>query len=267
LMREYPNFNIVGEQWTLNPAYIAPWQRSASGPEGSCLPSLFDFPLQRALVDALVEEESWWGGWFKLYEALAQDFQYEDPASLVTFPDNHDMDRFYRQIGEDLNLYKLGMAYLATVRGIPQIYYGTELLFVNSEKDDHGTIRIDFPGGWAGDTINGFTREGLSTDQLDAQAFTRTLLQWRKTASAVHQGKLEHYGPVDGVYVYFRYDQDQRVMVILNKNTGPHSLDMTRFAESMGNSKSGTDVLSGVEYNLNRPLELPPRAPLILELK
>ncbi len=266
VMQEYPNFNLVGEEWTMNPAYIAHWQKGNNRGYPSCLPSMFDFPVQKALVDALNEKESWWGGWFKLYEAVAQDFQYPDPNNLVVFPDNHDMDRFYRQINSDPDLFKLGMAFIATTRGIPQIYYGTELLFYNSEEGDHGTIRIDFPGGWDGDLVNGFAGEGLSMVQADAQKFTKTLLNWRKTASAVHNGDLTHYGPKDGVYVYFRYNADQRVMVILNKNDEPTSLDLSRFAEHIAGAQSGTDVLSGQQYTMQGSIDLPARTPLILEL-
>ena len=267
VMKEYPNFNIVGEEWTMNPAYIAYWQRGNKRGYPSCVPSMFDFPTQKALVEALKEEESWWGGWFKLYEAMAQDFQYAEPYNLMIFPDNHDMDRFYRQIGEDLNRYKLGMAFMATTRGIPQIYYGTELLFNNTEKDDHGTIRIDFPGGWEDDAVNGFTGEGLNADQREAQQFTRRLLKWRKTATAIHTGKMTHYGPQDGVYVYFRFNADQRIMVILNKNEAPYELSFDRFKETLGQSAGGINIMTKSFVSLDEKLTLEPMQPLIIELE
>lgn len=267
LMKEYPNFNIVGEEWTMNPAYIAYWQKGNKRGYPSCVPSMFDFPVQKALIDALTEEESWWGGWFKLYEAIAQDFQYADPYNLMIFPDNHDMDRFYRQIGKDLDRYKLGMTFIATTRGIPQVYYGTELLFNNSEKDDHGTIRIDFPGGWNGDEVNGFTGVGISPDQREAQMFTRRLLKWRKSATAVHSGELTHYGPKDGVYVYFRSNADQRIMVILNKNEAPYELVLDRFEDSLNGSTGGTNILSNSLLFFNESLSLEPMQAMVIVLK
>lgn len=266
IMTEYPNFNIVGEEWTLNPAYIASWQKGNWKGYPSCMPSMMDFPVQKALVDALTEEESWWGGWFKLYEAVAQDFQYADPGNLVIYPDNHDMDRFYRQIDSNLANYKLGMAFMATTRGIPQIYYGTEILFYNKVKDDHGWIREDFPGGWPGDKVNAFTGVGLTADQKEAQDFTKALLNWRKNSEIVHAGQLIHFGPRDGVYVYFRYLGDKKVMVILNKNKEAYSLKVDRFQEIMKGANSGLEVLTNKKLAWTDAIELTPNSPMIIEL-
>lgn len=265
VMKEYPNFNIVGEEWTLNPAYISHWQRGNKRGYPSCVPSMFDFPVQRALIDALNEEESWWGGWNKLYEAIAQDYQYPEANNLMIFGDNHDMDRFYLQVGEDLAKYKLGMTFLLTTRGIPQIYYGTELLMVNSEKDDHGLIRIDFPGGWKGDATNGFTGKNLPEDQKEAQAFLKKVLNWRQTAEVVHDGSLLHYGPEKATYVYFRKRGDKNLMVVLNKNKEAIELGLERFQEGIGNADMGTDILSGKEVSLITPLKLSPMTPMIIE--
>ena len=267
IMEEYPDFNVVGEEWYGMPSIVAYWQKGKNNPNGytSDLKSLMDFPLQVALVKALNEVEGWGTGWIGLYEMLAQDFLYADPYNLVTFPDNHDMMRFYSQIGEDFDKFKLGLAFILTTRGIPQIYYGTEILMTSDS--DHGIVRTDFPGGWKGDKINAFTNEGLTSQQKEAKQFFKKLLSWRKGATAIHTGKLTHFVPNEGVYVYFRYNEAQRIMVILNKNLTDYKLDLNRFEEMLKGVQQGTDVLSGTLYKLEESLKLPANAPLILELK
>ena len=266
IMEEYPDFNIVGEEWNNNPAIVAYWQRGKNNPNGytSDLRSLMDFPVQVACTEALVEEESWGKGWIKLYEMIANDFQYADPDNLVIFPDNHDMQRFYSQINEDFDLFKLGIAFYLTSRGIPQFYYGTEILMTSS--GDHGIIRTDFPGGWAGDKVNARTNAGLSDQQIAAKNYFKNLLQWRKDKSVIHTGKLMHFTPHDGVYVYFRYNADEKVMVVLNKGE-KKSLELGRFSEMLGGIKTGKDIISGQSHSLETSLTLPAKAALILELK
>jgi Cyclo-malto-dextrinase C-terminal domain./Alpha amylase, catalytic domain. len=149
----------------------------------------------------------------------ANDFLYANPANLVTFPDNHDMSRFYTQVGFDRSLLELGLAYVSTFRGIPQIYYGTEVLMANpADNDDHGIIRSDFPGGWVEDRVSAFSGLGLSKEQRETQGFVKKLLNWRKQNEVIHKGKLVHYFPEDGVYVYFRVLGAKKVMVLLNRN-------------------------------------------------
>ncbi len=265
LMEEYPNLNIVGEEWVLKPAQVSYWQAGKQNANGyvSYLPSLMDFPLQSAMSRSLNAEN----GWEQLYETLSQDYLYPDPDNLVVFPDNHDMSRIFSQVNEDIALFKMANIYVATTRGIPQLYYGTEILMKNPGTDDHGIIRSDFPGGWKGDEVNGFTGKGLTAEQKDAQAFTKKLLNWRKSASVVHYGKMMHFIPQDNVYVYFRYNDKGKVMVILNKNTSPYQLKLDRFAEMLGGITEGTDALSGKTYSLTGPIDLPIRQGLILELK
>ncbi|AKD04556.1 glycoside hydrolase family 13 protein [Pontibacter korlensis] len=271
VMDEYPNFNIVGEEWSLNPAIVSYWQRGKKNYNGyvSYLPSLMDFPVQNAMVEALRDDEkSWDTGWLKLYNTLATDFLYPEPENLVVFPDNHDMDRIYTQLNQDADLTKQAIAYILTTRGIPQLYYGTEILMHNSEKGDHGIIRTDFPGGWSGDKVNAFTGKGLTKEQLDMQQYMKKLLNWRKDAKVIHTGKLTHYAPYKGVYVYFRHNGPEKVMVILNKNELPYELELEKFAPQLQGVKQTTDVISGKAYNLNQSkLALPIKAPLILELK
>ncbi len=267
IMNEYPNFNIVGEEWTLNPAIIAKWQRGKENPDGyvSCMPSMFDFPLQDAVRRSLTQKDSWNSGWIVAYEALSNDFLYSDPFNLVTFPDNHDMDRFYTQIGEDFELFKMGMVYFACMRGIPQFYYGTEILMTNSVPGNHGLIRTDFPGGWTGDEKNAFTGKGLSKQEAEAQAFVKELLGWRKNSRIIHEGNLMQYAPVDDVYVFFRYLNDEAVMVILNKSQEKRSFQPDNYPERLDSVDAGFDVLAHQTVDLNN-FTLQAKSAYIIEL-
>ena len=275
LMVEYPDFNMVGEEWTDNPAGMAYWQAGNVNRDGyvSYLPSLMDFPLQNAMRWGLsTAEDSKMedlrpGGLLYLYRALANDFIYPDPAALVIFPDNHDMSRIYTQLGEDYDLFRMAMAYVLTMRGAPQIYYGTEILMANPGTEDHGTIRSDFPGGWAGDHVNAFTGAGLNEQQLEAQAFLKTLLTWRRDKDVIHSGQLTHFVPEDGTYVYFRHDADESVMVVLNKNAEETELDLSRFNERLKGYEKALNVISGKTLQLGSTLKLPARSVLVLELR
>lgn len=269
IMDEYPHFNIVGEEWNGDQAIVAFWQRGKKNANGyvSCLPSLMDFPLQGALWGAL-DKDANEGSWNYLYETLAGDFQYADPYNLVVFPDNHDMDRFFTRVGEDLALLKLGITYIMTTRGVPQLYYGTEVLMSNTgHPGDHGIIRTDFPGGWQGDAINAFTGKGLTAKQQEAKAFIKKLLNWRKTATVIHTGKLTHFIPEDGVYVYFRYNANQNVMIVLNKSDKAQSLDLARFTESLSGYTKGKDIISDKNITLDKTLTVPAKTPLVLVLE
>ncbi|MCW9707152.1 glycoside hydrolase family 13 protein [Fodinibius salsisoli] len=269
IMEEYPNFNIVGEEWSVDPLTIAKWQRGSDLPTdfGSCLPSMMDFPIQVSLVEALTQKESWDNGFINLYEKLSSDHLYPNPQNLVIFPDNHDMDRFYRQVNEDYDLYKMGLTYIMTMRGIPQFYYGTEILMSNEKSHDHGQIREDFPGGWISDKSNAFSGQGLSEHKKEAQGFVKKLLNWRKDHPVIHDGKMMQFAPKhDGLYVYFRYNKQQRVMVILNKNNKETPIATDYYHEMTGDYNQGTDVVSGITYSLDK-LTVPGRSALILELK
>lgn len=269
IMEEYPNFNIVGEEWSVDPLVISKWQKGNDKPTdfGSCLPSLMDFPIQTNLVKALTEKEDWGSGFVNLYETLSFDYAYSNPMDMVIFPDNHDMDRFYRQINQDFDLFKMGLTYVMTMRGIPQFYYGTELLMSNEKAHDHGQIREDFPGGWESDSKNGFTGKGISAKKKEAQQFVKKLVNWRKENPVIHSGKLMQYAPKgDGIYIYFRYNQNETVMVILNKNEKPISIDSDYYYERLSGFESGKDVITGKTYKLNK-LEAPARSALILELE
>ena len=180
---------------------------------------MMDFPLQAAIREAVTEEENWNTGLVKLYQTLANDFLYADPMNLMLIADNHDMGRLYQGVGEDLDRYKMAMIFLATTRGIPQMLYGTELAMSNPANESHGLIRSDFPGGWPDDSVNAFLGRGLEGDARDAQQFIRKLFTWRKSASAIHNGNLLHFAPKNGLYVYFRTNEEQRVMVVMNNGS------------------------------------------------
>lgn len=268
VLEEYPGFNIVGEEWSLNPAIVSYWQNGQVNHDGyHCpLPSLMDFPLQDAVSKGLTEEEGWGTGLIRIYEMLANDFLYPDPGSLVVFPDNHDMSRFYMQVGEDVGLLKMGLAFFLTTRGVPQLYYGTEVLMTHP-GDSHGDIRSDFPGGWDGDSINAFTGEGLSAAQKDMQEYVRTLQQWRKNKEVIHYGKLMHFVPENGMYAYFRYNDKETVMVVLNKNDKDTRLPTGRFVEIMGDYTSGRDVVSAEQLNDLTEITVPAKSAMIIELR
>lgn len=269
IMEEYPNFNIVGEEWGVNPLILAKWQSGSRLPAdfGSCLPSLMDFPLQVSLIESLTEAESWGTGFIKAYETLSYDYLYPDPENLVIFTDNHDMNRYYRQVNKDFDLYKMGLSYIMTMRGIPQFYYGTEVLMSNEKDGDHGQIREDFPGGWPSDSTNAFSGQGLHGKKEMARSFVKKLVNWRKASPVIHNGKLMQYAPKhNGVYVYFRYNDSNTVMVAFNKNEEKMLLDRSYFSQRLAGFELGTDVITGKTYSLDT-LAVPARSALILELK
>ena len=271
IMAEYPNFTLVGEELTANPVMVSYWLRGHQNKDGykSPMPSMMDFPLYEVLLKALVEPETsdFNKGFGRLYESLTYDNLYPDPSALVLLEGNHDLVRTYSLLGDDLGLMKMAAVYVATMPRTPQFFYGTELLLQCPLERDDGVLRADFPGGWAGDKINGFTGEGLRPDQKDFQHFLRSLLTFRKTSAAIQDGRLLHFNPLKGVYVYFRLHAGQKLMVIFNKNTDAIALPCTRFNEGLSGLKHGTDVVTGTEYLLDDHLSIPARSALVLELK
>ena len=234
IMTEYPNFSIVGEEWSTNPLLIGYWQDGANNRDGydSNLKSPMDFAMQSSIVKALNEEETWDEGLVKMYEGLANDFYYASPKDLMVFPDNHDMSRIFTQLKGDIPNTKIALSYILTMPRIPQIYYGTEILMNDFQKPgDHGLIRTDFPGGWQNDAVNAFTGTGLSNEQKDMQLYLKKLLNFRKDSEAIHNGETLHFAPFKGTYVLFRTLNDEVVVHIINKNNTPITLDLTRYAE------------------------------------
>jgi len=269
IMDEYPDFNMVGEEWSPSPAIVSYWQRGKQNHDGyeSSLPSVMDFPLQIALAEALtVPRKSWGSVWTPVYEMLGHDFLYPDPFNLVIFPDNHDMSRVYTQLDEDYDLFRIAMVYYLTMRGIPQLYYGTEILMSHPGTESHGAIREDFPGGWNGDKRNAFTGKGMDDEEIEAQEFMRRLLNWRKQADVIHNGQLMQYSPAGDIYAYFRYNDEDTVMVVFNRGDDEVDLELERFNERLNDRARAKDIISGETYELSTSLELAPRAVLLLEI-
>ncbi len=270
IMQEYPGFNMVGEEWSPSPAIVSYWQRGKQNHDGylSYLPGVMDFPLQISLAGVLQADEPPWGSvWTPVYEIMGHDFLYPEPMNLVIFPDNHDMSRIFTQLDENEALWRMAIAFYATMRGIPQIFYGTEVLMSHPGTDSHGALRAEFPGGWADHRKNAFTGEGLTAQELAAQAFMKKLLNWRKQAPVIHTGKLMQFTPVGNVYCYFRYDGNDTVMAVFNRAGESVELDTARFAERLDGFTSGTDVISGRRVELAPLLELDPMSVMILELE
>ena len=267
IMTEYPNFSIVGEEWSYNPLVVGYWQMGANNKDGyvSHLKCTMDFPLQRTLVEALKEPESWDKGLIKLYEGLANDFYYPSPMDMMLFGDNHDMDRLYTQLDKNTVLTKMALAFILTAPRIPQIYYGTEILMDNSKNPgDHGHIRTDFPGGWQEDRIDAFTGKGLGKEALEMQQYVRTLLQFRKQEPALHEGATRHFSPENGIYVLFRYLGNKKIMLLLNKNEDPVTLSMDRFREMEIMGKTFREVISGGSITIGQEMVLKEKGVLLL---
>ncbi len=266
ISEEYPDFTIVGEEWHMNQAILAYWQKGKLNQDGyrGNLASLMDFPLQSAVSTALRDPGT--GELMKIYECIANDFQYPDPKNLVVFPDNHDMTRFFVQVNRDYDLLKMGIGYFLTTRGIPQIYYGTEIAMNHTGTHD-SEFRKPFPGGWDGDPVNGFTGKGLTDPEKDIQQFTRKLLNWRKEKAVIHTGELKHFLPFDGLYLFFRYNDKEKVMVVLNKNPQETLLKTERLAEMLNGCTKAQEVISGKSFTDLKQITLPGKSISILELQ
>ena len=272
ITNEYPNFNIVGEVWMQNQAQMAYWQKdskiAAIQNYNSYLPSVMDFTLLGALGSVFNEDDgSWDKGLVKIYDNFSNDFLYPNINNLLIFAENHDTQRVNHVYNNDIRKYKMAMTILATVRGIPQLYYGSEIGMSGNKDKGDADIRQDFPGGWEGDANNAFTKEGRTEMQNEYFDFTSKLFNWRKTQSAVHFGKMTHYIPENNVYVYFRYNTTDSVMVLINNSNETKAINTTRFAENIGNHKTGNDVISEQNIDVTKEITLEPKSVLILELK
>ncbi|MCM4160207.1 alpha-amlyase [Antarcticibacterium flavum] len=272
IMDEYPNFNIVGEVWMHDQAQISYWQKDspigAIQSYNSYLPSVMDFTLHDAILEMFQEEEaSWDKGMIKAYENFVNDFLYADIDNLLVFAGNHDTNRINEQFDGDLDSYKLATTLVLTTRGIPQLYYGDEIGMRGDKGKGDGDIRRDFPGGWEGDENNAFNAEGRTKMQEDYHSFTKTLLNYRKQKEVLHFGKLLQYLPEENVYVYFRYNENERVMVVINNSPNERSLDPGRYAEGIKGFPGGTDILTGRTHKLSEPIKIAGKTPMVIELK
>lgn len=268
VLDEYPYFNIVGETWLNSNVLVSYWQKNSklAAPLNSNLPTVMDFPLQALMNQAFDEETGeWGGGLYKLYDYQTQDLVYANPMNLLTFLDNHDTSRFAQtdEMAKNLKRYKQAMVFLLTTRGIPQIYYGTEILMTGDKGKGDGDLRKDFPGGWQGDTCNCFVENGRTEQENGAFEFTRQLLNWRKGNQVIGKGSLKHYSIQNGVYVYQREFNGKSVVVIMNGTDDSKELDLTPYQEILPR-ENAFDVLTGKNVDLSKKLRLDGRENLIL---
>ncbi|MBR5753320.1 MAG: glycoside hydrolase family 13 protein [Clostridia bacterium] len=270
----YPGFNIVGEVWNLFPDMVAYWQKDNPNRDGfnSQLPSVMDFPLMTAMVEALSQpgegRSSRNGDIGSVYQALAHDFIYKDLSHMMIFLANHDAARIGDVFEGHPEKLKLGMTMLATLRGIPQLFYGDEMMFMtgNPRRDD-GRLRMDFPGGWPGDKLNLFTEEGRKADKQAAELhdYCRTLFQWRKGKEVIHSGKLLHFLPEKNTYGYFRYNEKEVVFVFLNNSDKDVTVPWTRYSEISAGLGEGRNVLTGEKIRLSDGTPVPAGEALVVE--
>nr|WP_239473478.1 MULTISPECIES: glycoside hydrolase family 13 protein [Bacteroides] len=269
VLEEYPYFNIVGETWLNSNVLVSYWQKDSklAAPKNSNLPTVMDFPLQGLMNQAFDEETTEWaGGLYKLYDYQTQDLVYANPMNLLTFLDNHDTSRFATtdEKAENLTRYKQAITFLLTTRGIPQIYYGTEILMTGDKGKGDGDLRKDFPGGWQDDTTENFTANGRTAMQNEAFDFTRKLLNWRKGNEVLGKGTLKHYSIQSGTYVYERKYDGRSVVVMMNGTGQAQTLNLTPYREILPQAEA-KDFLSGRTVTLGETLELQPREILLLE--
>ncbi len=269
LYDEYPNISIFGETWVHgvpNQSYFC--ENNYNIPFKSNMQATTDFQtLFYGIQPALTQPFGWTEGVNKLYTTAAQDFVYKNPMRQVIFLDNHDLPRFYSVLGEDTTKYKVAFSWLLTFRGIPQMYYGNEILMTGLTSPNDGYVRQDFPGGWEGDAANKFTAAGRTAKENSIFNYIKKLANFRKTSSAIKTGKMMQFYPIDGVYVYFRYDANQTIMCIMNTNDKPMTIDLARFAERLKGFQLAYDVAAGQQFQLEKTMTLMPMYNLVLELK
>lgn len=268
IMDEYPNITLFGETrvfGTPNQAYFN--ANVFNIPFKSNLPGSVDFQcLYFGIVPALTQPFGWTDGVNRLYNTLSNDWLNQDATRNVLLLDNHDEPRFFSVVGEDVEKQKIGFQWLLTCRGVPQMYYGSEVLLKGFTNPD-GHVRSDFPGGWAGDRKNAFTGQGLTADEKAVQDLVHQLGTFRKNSSALKTGKYMHYVPDNGLYVYFRYDDKQTIMCVMNTDTKARTIDFGRYTERTTGFASARDVLSHQVMNTGEQAVIPAMRMWVLELK
>ena len=269
---EYPYFNIVGEVWMHDQAQMSYWQKDSPIAKiqsyNSYLPSVMDFTLHDAFGNVFNEDKAGWNdGVIKFYDNFTNDFLYANPNNLLIFLENHDTGRFNQNYQNDIKKYQLGITLLATTRGIPQLYYGSEIGMAGDKGKGDADIRQDFPGGWKGDSNNAFLASGRTVEQTKYFDFSKKVLNWRKNKNVIHTGKLTHYIPENNVYVYFRHNDKETVMVVINNAPDSQKLNLSRFQENIKAFTSGNDILSGKTIDLKAELSIEGKTSMILELK
>ncbi len=268
LNTEYPTLGIFGETWVHGPAIQAQFTKDnhLRGDYNSNLPAVTDFQLYYAINEALDKQQGWTEGVTRIYYTLAQDFLYEDPYRNVVFLDNHDLSRFFSMVKEDVNKFKSGIAFLMTIRGIPMLYYGTEILMKNYTDPD-GKVREDFPGGWENDKANKFTKAGRTEEEQAIFSYISTLSNYRKNNEVLQTGKLMQFVPEDGIYVYFRYNKVKTVMVVMNTNNESKTVDTKRYKERMTGFSTAKNIIDDSTLTDLSSLKIEKNSIIVLELK
>ncbi len=271
IMDEYPNFNIVGEIWMHNQAQIAYWQKDSKVGAiqnfNSHLPSVMDFTLHDAIIEEFAKDDPEWNkGMVTVYDNFVNDFLYPDIQNILVFAENHDTPRI-NELYPGLEAYKMILSLISTVRGIPQIYYGSEIGMMGKKSEGDGDIRRDFPGGWPDDERSAFTPGGRTEEECQYYDFTSRLLNWRKSAEVVHKGEMTQYAPEENVYVYFRTLNERSVMVVINPNSTDRKLALDRFEENLNGFTKAREVINDWEFKLSEDWMLEPRTAYILELE
>jgi glycosidase len=268
LYAEYPKLTIFGELWVHGvPSQSYFVESKVDAPFKSNLQGATDFQTRDyGIVPALTQPFGWTEGVNKLYTTLAFDYLYKDATRNVLFLDNHDVSRFFSVVGEDVAKQKMGIQWLLTCRGIPQMYYGTEIIMKGFTNPD-GWVRLDFPGGWAGDKKNAFTGAGLTDNEASVQALVKKLANYRKQSTALKTGKMMQYVPKDGLYVYFRYDDQQTVMCVMNTSDKQMDVDFANYDERTSEFSKAIDVLGSGSFDLSAKAKIPTKTMWVLELK
>jgi len=266
---EYPDFSIVGESWFSYPAFTACFQRNQKpiSSYSSQIGHVTDFPLCFAMLASVNDSDDWDNGMAKVYNTLCMDFLYADAMQNLIFLSNHDLSRLEETVKGDIHKYKMLVTMLATLRGIPQFYYGDEILLPGDKAKGDGRLRKDMPGGWPSDKVNVFTNDGLSAIQKEALDFTRQIFTWRKNNPEIAKGRLVHFVPNNGLYVYSRIAKnDDAIVVFVNNNKKPVKVDSKVYAELLKGAASAKNVITGEEYNLS-DFSVAPKTAIIIELK
>jgi glycosidase len=268
IRNEYPNMNVVGECWVKTPAEIAYYQSDNNNKDGfdSRLTSVMDFCLKDVFSAAFNENESWDTGMAKFYSIYAQDFVYANPNMIMNFLDNHDIDRYSITVKRDMLKYKMALAMLITARGYPQIYYGTEIMLDGIAGSYEGN-RFDFPGGWTEDKPNAFKPDGRTNTENDVFNYTKTLLNYRKNNPVLQNGKMKQFIPENGIYVFFRYNNEKTIMVIANNNRETKELNLSRFKEMLSGKISCREITSSTKFSVQNSISIPSKTVFVLELQ
>lgn len=268
---EYPHLNIVGECWTSSVPQLAYWQSGNANRDGfdSHLPAIMDFPLQEAICRGVPTDSLRWGeGMTRVYDCLSHDFVYHDLENMLIFAGNHDTERIGDVVRKNPDRMKIVMAMLATMRGIPQIFAGDEMMFTSADlSQGHGGLRVDFPGGWAGDEIDLFDPAQRTGTERELHDYTQRLLQWRKTKPVIHHGRTMHFLSRDNTYAYFRYDDTDAVFVFINNSRGRKQVPWSHYAEIAAGLREGRNVVTGEAATVDDTTVVGPREALIVEFK